>query len=99
MRENPWHFGQRTGMLTAGIASRNTEAYDIRMVRSNESWPLRKREHLSRRLLRKTRAFLKRLSQWRGSEPPEDPYSYVGAPKKPRSPRLSASAVAELPDS
>ena len=31
-------------------------------------------------------------------EPPEDPYSYVTAPKKPRPPHLSAAAVAELPD-
>jgi hypothetical protein len=29
-------------------------------------------------------------------EPPEDPYAYVGAPKKPRLPRRSASAAAEL---
>lgn len=28
-------------------------------------------------------------------ESPEDPYSYVGAPKKPRTPRRSAAAVAE----
>ncbi len=28
--------------------------------------------------------------------PPEDPYAYVGAPKKPRLPRLSASASAPL---
>ena len=27
--------------------------------------------------------------------PPEDPYAYVGAPKKPRLPRRSASAAAE----
>jgi hypothetical protein len=29
-------------------------------------------------------------------EPPEDPYAYVGAPKKPRLPRRSASAAAEI---
>jgi hypothetical protein len=31
----------------------------------------------------------------REPEPPEDPYAYVGAPKKPRLPRRSASAAAE----
>ena len=29
---------------------------------------------------------------------PGDPYAYVAAPKKPRLPHLSASAVAEWPD-
>ena len=29
-------------------------------------------------------------------DPPEDPYAYVGAPKKPRTPRRSASAAAPL---
>ena len=28
-------------------------------------------------------------------EPPDDPYAYVGAPKKPRLPQRSASAAAE----
>jgi hypothetical protein len=28
-------------------------------------------------------------------EPPEDPYAYVGAPKKPRPPYRSAAAAAE----
>jgi len=32
----------------------------------------------------------------RGPEPPEDPYAYAGAPKKPRPPRLNASAKAPL---
>lgn len=32
----------------------------------------------------------------RGSEPPADPYAYVGAPKKPKLPGRSASAAAEL---
>lgn len=32
----------------------------------------------------------------REPEPPEDPYAYVGAPKKPRLPQRSASAAAEL---
>lgn len=39
---------------------------------------------------------LKRLLR-RKREPPEDPYSYVTAPKKPRPPYLSATAVAERP--
>lgn len=33
---------------------------------------------------------------WREPEPPEDPYAMVGAPKKPRLPRRSAGAEAEL---
>ena len=40
---------------------------------------------------------LKRLLT-RKPEPPEDPYSYVTAPKKPRPPTLSAAAVAERPE-
>ena len=32
----------------------------------------------------------------REPEPPEDPYSYVGAPKKPRLPGRSAGAAAPL---
>ncbi len=39
-------------------------------------------------LLTRIRRFLKR-------EPPEDPYAYVGAPKKPRPPHRSASAAVE----
>lgn len=31
-------------------------------------------------------------------EPPEDPYSYVTARKKPRSPHRSAAAVADRPE-
>jgi hypothetical protein len=31
-------------------------------------------------------------------EPPEDPYAYVGAPKKPRPYNRGAAAVAELPE-
>jgi hypothetical protein len=37
---------------------------------------------------------LKRLLK-REPEPPEDPYAYVGAPKKPRPPLRSASAAVE----
>ena len=40
------------------------------------------------------KAELRRLLKLRGPEPPEDPYAYVGAPKKPRLPQRSA-AVAE----
>jgi hypothetical protein len=46
---------------------------------------------------------VRRILQWierhlrmRGSEPPEDPYSYVGAPKKPRPPHRSAAAAEPL---
>jgi len=31
-------------------------------------------------------------------EPPEDPYSYVTAPTKPKPPHLSARAAADLDD-
>ena len=31
-------------------------------------------------------------------ETPEDPYAYVGAPKKPRPYNRGAAAVAELPE-
>jgi hypothetical protein len=40
---------------------------------------------------------LKRLFK-RNPEQPEDPYAYVMAPKKPRTPNRSAAAVAELPE-
>jgi hypothetical protein len=40
---------------------------------------------------------LKRLIAGRRN-PPEDPYSYVTAPKKPRPPHLSAAAVADRPE-
>jgi hypothetical protein len=39
---------------------------------------------------------LKRLFE-RNPEPPEDPYAYVGAPKKPRPP-LRSSSVAVDPE-
>jgi len=35
---------------------------------------------------------------WRNPESPEDPYAYVGAPRKPAPPHLRASAVAERPE-
>ncbi len=46
------------------------------------------------RLLEQLKAALRK--KLAGPEPPEDPYSYVGAPKRPRMPRLSASAKAPL---
>lgn len=48
-----------------------------------------------RKALRKMRNWFRRKPE---PESPEDPYSYVGAPKKPKTPSLSASAVAELPE-
>jgi hypothetical protein len=50
--------------------------------------------HNLTRLIEAGRAELKRLFQRHDPEPPEDPYAYVGAPKKPRPPSRSA-AVAE----
>jgi hypothetical protein len=50
-------------------------------------------ESILDRLLKNLKAVLRKTA---GPEPPEDPYSYVGAPKKPRTPRLSASAKAPL---
>ena len=46
------------------------------------------------------REALRSVKRWfrREPKPPEDPYAYVTAPKRPRLPHLSASAVAELPD-
>jgi hypothetical protein len=40
---------------------------------------------------------VRKLKRLISGEPPEDPYSYVTAPKRPRLPHLSAAAVAELP--
>jgi hypothetical protein len=46
------------------------------------------------------REWLNRVKRFfkRKPEAPEDPYSYVMAPKKPRSPSRSAAAVADLPE-
>jgi len=44
-----------------------------------------------RSLIEKVKRFLKR-----DPESPDDPYAMVGAPKKPRPPRRSASAFAPL---
>ena len=53
------------------------------------------KERITRAVMRTVRK-AKRLIT-RNPEPPEDPYSYVTAPKKPLMPVLSAAAVAELP--
>ena len=47
------------------------------------------------RRIRDTWTAVKRWLQRAEPEPPEDPYAYVGAPKKPRTPTRSASAEAE----
>jgi len=47
------------------------------------------------RRIRDTWKAVKRWFQRAEPEPPEDPYAYVGAPKKPRTPSRSASAEAE----
>jgi len=47
-----------------------------------------------------TRAVAKRITRlFRGKpEPPDDPYAYVTAPRKPRPPYRSAAAVADRPE-
>ena len=55
--------------------------------------PVEQCRKYSRALLRKVRSLFSGRSQ-----PPEDPFSYVTAPGKPRPPYLRAAAVAELPD-
>jgi len=45
-----------------------------------------------RQLLRRIKRFLAKPS----SEPPEDPYAYVGAPRKPRPPHRSSAAAEPL---
>jgi hypothetical protein len=46
---------------------------------------------------RKVQNLINRIKRMlgRNPEPPDDPYAYVGAPKKPRLPQRSASAAAE----
>ena len=48
----------------------------------------------------KLAALIEKIKRFFKKEPelPEDPYAYVTAPKKPRSPYRSAAAVAELPE-
>jgi hypothetical protein len=47
----------------------------------------------------KLAALIEKIKRLFKKEPelPEDPYAYVTAPKKPRSPYRSAAAVVELP--
>jgi hypothetical protein len=52
---------------------------------------MRKRSTHSR-----VRDILKRLSRFLKREPPEDPYAYVGAPRKPKLPGRSAAAAEPL---
>jgi hypothetical protein len=51
-----------------------------------------------RRVRSAKRAIAAKFSEGSSGLPPEDPYSYVTAPKRPRLPHLSAAAVAELPE-
>ena len=46
------------------------------------------------------KSLMERIKRFFKREPelPEDPYSYVSAPKKPRLPGRSAAAVADLPE-
>jgi hypothetical protein len=64
--------------------------------------PVKAYKRLSRAVIRRVRgakrAIATKLSRDGGGLPPEDPYSYVTAPKRPRLPHLSAAAVAELPE-
>lgn len=56
---------------------------------------------VSRAVIRKVRSVKRALAakfSGDGGLPPEDPYSYVTAPKRPRLPHLSAAAVAEFPE-
>jgi hypothetical protein len=46
--------------------------------------------------IRDALARIKRFVKREPEVPPDDPYAYVGAPKKPRLPQRSASATAEL---
>jgi hypothetical protein len=59
-------------------------------------------KRLSRAIIRRVRsakrAIAAKFSRSDGGLPPEDPYSYVTAPKRPRLPHLSAAAEAELPE-
>ena len=41
---------------------------------------------------------LKRLFRRKAGEPPEDPYAYVMAPKKPKPPYLRAAVAEREPD-
>lgn len=58
--------------------------------------PIERYKRFSRSVMKRIRK-VKRLIK-PDSEPPEDPHSYVTAPKRPLVPALSAAAVAELPE-
>ena len=51
-----------------------------------------------RRAWDRMKRLLQPLSNDPGADPPDDPYAYVGAPKKPRPP-LRSSSVAVDPES
>jgi hypothetical protein len=60
---------------------------------------------LHRRIKAMLQAVMERIKRRKGSatnrkepEAPEDPYAYVTAPRKPRTPNRSAAAVAEWPE-
>jgi hypothetical protein len=56
--------------------------------------------NVAKRCKQYSRTVFRRLKRWITGkpEPPEDPYAYVTAPKKPRPPYRSAAAVADRPD-
>jgi len=63
--------------------------------------PIKAYKRLSRAVMRSVRGARRAIAaklSGDGGLPPEDPYSYVTAPKRPRLPHLSAAAVAELPE-
>ena len=63
--------------------------------------PVKAYKRLSQAVIRRVRGAKRAIAAKRsgdGGLPPEDPYSYVTAPKRPRLPHLSAAAVAELPE-
>jgi hypothetical protein len=71
--------------------------YDMGVVNAFKAY-----KRFSRAVIRTARsakrAVAAKFSQGGGELPPEDLYSYVTAPKRPRLPHLSAAAVAELPE-
>jgi hypothetical protein len=66
---------------------------DGAMIMATEGTAMKERSARRRtyELLKKIRRFLKREP-----DPPDDPYAYVGAPKKPRPPHRSAAAAERL---
>jgi hypothetical protein len=51
-----------------------------------------------RRIQARLQAILQRIRKRKEPEPPEDPFAYVTAPRRPRTPNRSAAAVAEWPE-